>query len=205
MASIVDEIVFLNKEFHKAKNPGKSKSRRSRSTRGTTAPRAIASTSKGHLMGRKEAEEEPLEAAHFDCLILAFDDSIESVQFCERSLVKLKAHRDLAKTLPVLFLHIPSQPELSKSPVQVVVSETSTRRASELCKALSLALPISSGSEEDWRHFYERFVKCMIDNPERHMIAYGLSWVKVATGILFVGGIGVAAYVLYQKYANEDD
>lgn len=59
-----------------------------------------------------------VEAAHFDCLILAFDDSIESVQFCERSLVKLKAHRDLAKTLPVLFLHIPSQPELSKSPVQ---------------------------------------------------------------------------------------
>lgn len=153
-----------------------------------------------HVVSSSNSLEELLtleRASHLDCLVLGFDDTMESVQCITNAINLVSSSTPLRSNVPILFAHVPAREEKNNNQAKVA--------SFQLCRSLGLPLPLSLVAREDWEHFLDRFFRCVLLNPTEHRMVVRSTTVKVMIGALIVAALCGAGYFAYTKMQNKNE
>ena len=132
--------------------------------------------------------------SYYDLVVFAFENSIESVEYCHKYAQQINADGVLRQSLPMIFVYVPTNDE-EKNNAKVL--------SNQICRSLGLPLPLPVACEEDWGFFRDRFNNCLLVSASDHKIPSRSTFKLIFGGLIFVG-LGFAGYYLYTKYVAKD-
>ena len=134
-------------------------------------------------------------ASHFDLVVFAFENSVDSVQYCHNYAQQINKDSVLRLSLPMIFVYVPTNDD-EKNNAKVL--------SNQICRSLGLPLPLPVACEEDWSFFRNCFNNCLLVNSADYKIPSRNAFKMLFGGLVFIG-LGVAGYFLYTKYLEAQE